>query len=160
MNDTSTCGKCKENKPLSEFYKDRERKIGVTSWCKECTKQQNKNYYHANKEKAKQAQYKWREKNKERVKFHKAKSAYGITEEQHKNLAKVCTICGSRDNLRIDHNHKSGRIRGMLCDHCNKGLGFFRDDPTLLLRASDYILGLAKPDIFKETYELVGEVIE
>lgn len=40
---------------------------------------------------------------------------------------------------------------------CNKGLGFFRDDPTLLLRASDYILGFANPDIFEMTYESEGK---
>ena len=44
----------------------------------------------------------------------------------------------------------------MLCAPCNKGLGHFRDDPTLLLRASDYLFGVAKPDIFEATYERMG----
>lgn len=51
----------------------------------------------------------------------------------------------SEKNLVIDHSHQSGRIRGMLCNSCNKGLGFFRDNPALLERASDYVLGKHEP---------------
>lgn len=67
--------------------------------------------------------------------------------------------CGGIKNLRIDHCHGSKKVRGVLCDHCNKGLGFFKDNPTHLLRASDYVSGLNevsiiyKPDIFEKTYE-------
>ena len=78
-----------------------------------------------------------------------------ITPEQYEAMPQVCVICGGTERLRVDHSHRTGRVRGLLCDPCNKGLGFFRDDPTLLLRASDYLLGVAKPDIFEATYEPV-----
>jgi hypothetical protein len=52
---------------------------------------------------------------------------------------KECVICGSNEVLVVDHNHKTGKIRGMLCNHCNRGLGHFRDDPELLTFAAEYL---------------------
>jgi hypothetical protein len=151
------CSKCHEIKESSEFYTEKggKRKGYLTSWCKKCSAKRSKEYYSKNKEKAKAAHKKWANENKDKVAFTKAKSAYGISKEEYDSLKKVCVICGNTINLKIDHSHQSGRIRGMLCDNCNKGLGFFKDNPTLLLRASDYILGVAEPDIFDKTYEKV-----
>jgi hypothetical protein len=151
-----TCPKCGKVKDINEFYveKSGKNKGLPTSWCKDCSAENSKQYYLRNKEKAKESHRKWVNENKEKVAFTKAKSAYGITKEEYDSLKKVCVICGSKDNLRIDHSHQTGRIRGMLCDSCNKGLGFFKDNPALLERASDYILGTAKPNIFEQTYEL------
>jgi hypothetical protein len=53
-----------------------------------------------------------------------------------------CKICQSRLTGRtchVDHCHTTGVVRGVLCNTCNPGLGFFRDDPRLLRRAADYI---------------------
>ena len=54
-----------------------------------------------------------------------------------------CAIClkpAKKNSLAIDHNHKDGRIRGLLCSWCNRGLRFFRDKPIVLKRASAYLL--------------------
>ncbi|MGI9142661.1 MAG: endonuclease domain-containing protein [Fluviibacter sp.] len=51
-----------------------------------------------------------------------------------------CTICGEESDLVVDHDHKANKIRGMLCNHCNRGLGHFRDDPDLLEYARIYLL--------------------
>ena len=51
----------------------------------------------------------------------------------------VCDICGGDVDLRIDHDHASGAVRGLLCHHCNVGLGFFRDQPERLTRALQYL---------------------
>jgi len=55
-----------------------------------------------------------------------------------------CKICGRRNQrktrLHVDHNHKTGKIRGLLCFECNAGLGKFMDDPILMLRAILYLL--------------------
>lgn len=51
-----------------------------------------------------------------------------------------CTICGDEGNLVVDHDHKTNMVRGMLCNHCNRGLGHFKDDPNLLEYAKIYLL--------------------
>lgn len=52
-----------------------------------------------------------------------------------------CGVCGreSEERLRIDHDHRTGKIRKLLCNGCNTGLGMFQDDPNLLEQAAAYI---------------------
>lgn len=54
-----------------------------------------------------------------------------------------CWICQSppsdHRSLAIDHDHLTGTVRGLLCTSCNIGLGFFRDNPTALRAAADYL---------------------
>ena len=54
----------------------------------------------------------------------------------------ACAICGYpqfSEDLSIDHCHETGEVRGLLCKHCNLGLGHFRDDPERLKAAIDYL---------------------
>ena len=58
-----------------------------------------------------------------------------------------CAICGASDPGRywcVDHDHLSGTVRGILCWHCNVGLGHFRDDALSLLTAIDYLMARAE----------------
>ena len=48
-------------------------------------------------------------------------------------------ICGDEGQLVVDHDHQTGKVRGMLCNHCNRGLGHFRDSPMLLEFAAQYL---------------------
>ena len=50
-----------------------------------------------------------------------------------------CVICGGNGPLVVDHDHKNGMVSGMLCNHCNRGLGHFHDDPELLEFAAQYL---------------------
>ena len=66
-----------------------------------------------------------------------------IADDELKTLISTtfsCTICGENDDLVVDHDHKTNKIRGMLCNHCNRGLGHFKDDPDLLEYARIYLL--------------------
>jgi hypothetical protein len=50
-----------------------------------------------------------------------------------------CAICGDAEPQHLDHDHATGKIRALLCQRCNHGLGLFRDDPTLLRAAAEYV---------------------
>lgn len=97
----------------------------------------------------------WQRKNKDRYTVHvrraHLKKAFGITIEEYDSILKVqggvCVICKSVPKKRkfaVDHNHETGEIRGILCGSCNMGLGYFKDNITLLRNA---ILYLGKTDI-------------
>lgn len=75
---------------------------------------------------------------------------YGIDEAAYKAILKgqkyKCKICGilaaessTTGILVVDHDHKTGMIRGLLCPACNKMLGFAKDSPTTLLKAIQYL---------------------
>ena len=160
MSELIRCPKCGEMKPREDYYGVRKR----SGWCKVCSRAKSAAYYAANKERQKAKHREWVAANKERVAAHKAKSAYGIPLDEYEQLMHEgkCVICGNTERLRIDHCHACERVRGVLCDSCNKGLGFFRDDPALLRAAIRYLPhdGPCKPDIFEATYQTAGEHVE
>lgn len=74
------------------------------------------------------------------------KLKYGISLDEYNALflkqGGVCKICGKyqqHENLAVDHNHKTGKVRGLLCSSCNKGLGYFKDNPIILKEAIKYL---------------------
>ena len=80
------------------------------------------------------------------------RTRYGITIDQYNVMLEAqggrCTLCGSTPNpngvraascLHVDHDHVTGAVRALLCNECNRGLGYLRDSPRLLRLAADYI---------------------
>lgn len=74
------------------------------------------------------------------------KRKYGLTLEQHHQMyfdrGGRCAICGETvayDKIDTDHNHKTGKMRGLLCGNCNRMLGGARDNPETLQRAVEYL---------------------
>lgn len=129
------CTKCKIEKPeTSEFFPlHNKKRNGLDSWCKKC------------------------------------RSTYrnGIRRGHYRDMiddkslsflietTKECTICASKSNLVVDHDHKTNKIRGMLCNRCNQGLGQFKDDPELLEYARIYLLASQEDneaDLYIKTY--------
>ncbi len=130
---TKICFRCKQKKPVSEFYKSNTRYYQRE--CKSCTKERRSEWWRS-------------EKGKRSSKNTKLKHKYGITIEQYEELLYACNgkceICGAAfgkngNPLSIDHDHETGKIRGLLCDKCNLGVSHFRDNIDLMLAAAQYI---------------------
>jgi hypothetical protein len=118
-----TCTRCKAEKPgIAEFFPPHNKKRnGLDSWCRAC-----------------RATY--------RSSVNRGKFRSVISDEALKDLkasVKECVICGDTGALVVDHDHQTGKVRGMLCNHCNRGLGHFRDDPMLLEFAAQYLYASA-----------------
>jgi len=110
------------------------------------------------KVKAKQQYKAWYEKNKELKQAYdnewQLMYRYGITRSDFTKMfleqGGVCAICGQPEtqidkrsgeirNLAVDHCHSTGVVRGLLCTHCNHGLGKFQDDVMLSQKAIEYL---------------------
>jgi hypothetical protein len=129
---TKICTKCEEEKPRDtiNFPPHNKCKDGLDSWCRKC-----------------RASY--------RSEINRGKFRGQLSDDQVRELKKQakCDICGgnefagSRNNkhlgkvyaLVMDHNHENGKFRGMLCHHCNRGLGNFKDNIINLENAILYL---------------------
>jgi len=114
------CYRCKVDKPLKEFALDKRAKYGRAYICKICKPLKDKEHRH--------------------------QRDYNLTPEQLNDLIKsqnnTCKLCPkplTASNRHIDHNHKTGKVRGLLCAGCNTGLGKFKDDIATLERAILYL---------------------
>lgn len=113
--------------------------------------------YAADPEKARERQRKYRERHGERLKpaWKETRriatlASYGLTLDDYAEMLdgqdNRCALCKSDDpthwsnQFQVDHDHETGRVRGLLCASCNGGLGLFKDDPILLAEAIDYLL--------------------
>ncbi len=87
----------------------------------------------------------WHEKNARKRRNDKLKHRYGITIEQYEAMLKKqrnsCAIChqSSPRNLHVDHCHSTNAVRGLLCNGCNRILGFANDTPSTLRSAARYL---------------------
>lgn len=152
------CTKCKEHKFFSEFYKS-SSKSGYRSWCKQCTLEKDKEKYNTDPNykysKTVKVRHKWNtdpeawSKRQLTVRKSHLKRAYGLTLEQYQEMFDKqngeCAICGvshekaHHKQLMVDHCHKTGKVRQLLCDLCNTALGKFKDSPELLEKAAEYL---------------------
>lgn len=103
-----------------------------------------------NPEKHKANIKKYRKNNKKKIyeamRTHLLKTKYSITQQEYDEILfkqdHCCAICKKvsiNKKLSIDHNHETGKIRGLLCTSCNMGLGYFKDNIQLLMRAINYL---------------------
>jgi hypothetical protein len=120
-----TCKSCGVIKPLAEFNKRHKAKDGYQNWCRDCHKSR---YTRIGRD------------------THRFKN-YGITPEQFEKMRMAqnnqCDICKlpfvPHKVPFVDHDHITGAVRGLLCTHCNRGLGGFKDTISILESAQEYI---------------------
>lgn len=107
---------------------------------KEDKKNRAKQYYIDNIKKIRGQHKQWHIDNK----YIKYGLSHGDWLKIWENQDGKCAICGETfiepSNACIDHNHKTGEIRGLLCRNCNLGIGLFKDNPELLIKAMEYLL--------------------
>lgn len=125
-----TCTKCNDSKPIKEFqlhgiYRGR---VVRRARCKSCVK--------------------LRRKSSEQIKNTNLKSQYGITLDQWNqmfiNQNGCCAICAIpqmelKRVLSVDHNHKTGKVRGLLCGNCNHALGQTKENIDIIEGLIDYL---------------------
>ena len=155
------CIDCESVKSVSEFY-HRKRMYVTTglpmrqTHCKSCTKKRS-NLRRESKS--------LREQDKNKSRF----SKYGIGTEEYNRMyikqKEVCRMCKKRRpqtrkngeviDLHIDHNHKTGRVRGLLCTYCNNSLGMLEESVERFFRAIIYILADRFINLIKRKQENV-----
>lgn len=123
------CTKCKQNKNIEDFYKNAKRKDGRQTFCKVCSN-------------ARRIQ--WGRENPDKIRKYKLRNDYDLSVEdfelmlkEQNNRCKICKKEFVNSLLRhIDHDHKTGRVRGILCNKCNLMIGWYESIPdhkTILL---------------------------
>ncbi|OAI48518.1 hypothetical protein AYO45_04770 [Gammaproteobacteria bacterium SCGC AG-212-F23] len=150
------CSTCKENKCLRYFYKSQHN--FKSPRCKICMRISISSYYFKNKEKYKEINRAYNEKFRDQVRIRnhksKLKNVYNMTLEQYSEILiaqnNVCGICKKPETMKhkkfdylkllsVDHCHKTRKVRGLLCDKCNKALGIFEDSVEILESAIKYL---------------------
>lgn len=128
------CPRCQQWRPLDEYNKGSRTKHGTATYCKSCSVQWASEW--GKSERGRRSRHRSRvlyEYNLSAAEFEALKSAQNDQ----------CKICQQEpDNgkeLCVDHCHGTGRVRGLLCDRCNRAIGYLKESPALLRAAADYI---------------------
>lgn len=107
--------------------------------------ERNRKYQLAHPEKSKAQMKRWKKENPEKVRSARLKYKYGIDLNQYNLMLEeqggVCAICNRLNyrNLSVDHDHKTGMVRGLLCDQCNVSLGLLGEDIRVIERILIYL---------------------
>lgn len=150
-----TCSRCKVEKPISSFSKDKYRSDKLNCQCRSCKK-----YYKDlispdelknQNDRTAINRYKYYKNPDRKLKYRNAWliKTYGINQDDYERMLLdqngVCKICNKyrtqpgKNHLSVDHCHTTGKIRGLLCHVCNNTIGLFEEDIDLMLRAIEYI---------------------
>lgn len=158
------CSKCGLVQPLENYYAATGTVDGLRGDCKACFKERAAARYRTNPEPAKERAKAWARANPERVaergrlyrlsgrkarndRRSHLKRKFGLTPEQYDAMLQAqggrCAICRRRPtngiSLHVDHEHRTKRVRGLLCFRCNNALGDFGDRADFLVNALDYL---------------------
>jgi hypothetical protein len=142
------CTLCKEIKPDAEFANNKNFHDGLNRSCRACNNARGSAYGKANRKRLSAEQLQRYHANPERYADYDLKKRFGLPMGSYDRMLKAqdgkCAICkadkpgGRAKRFHVDHCHATGRVRALLCEGCNNGLGRFRDKPDLLRAAANY----------------------
>ena len=149
LSENKHCPKCKKNLPRSSFgLRKVYNLLGVpisNSYCKQC----NRSYTNERSKKYIKNHPELKDYRRQLNRKAQFKKKYKITLEDYNRILeeqrKVCKICGglqivkNRKYLYVDHDHKTLKVRGLLCSNCNNLLGCAKDDIKILQSAINYL---------------------
>ena len=143
------CTDCKQTKTIDNFYKSHITPAGTQvykSRCKSCQQIKDRQRW-ANM--SIEQKRKWQEKSNSDKDYHKnyrLTSKYNITlemfNEMYSNQNGRCFICEeavSENEIRVDHDHKTGKVRKLLCHNCNVILGHSKEKKEILMKCVEYL---------------------
>lgn len=145
------CKECGETKSVEDFPKAHVSNTGHQIYKARCKPCHNALEAHKWANVSEERKRKRLIKSKERFdsdyhKNYRLGIKYGLTLEQFNEMYATqegkCDICGDEtpsNVIRVDHNHKTGKVRSLLCHQCNVGLGHFKESPELLTKAIAYL---------------------
>lgn len=136
MDNLKWCGKCKQNLPISQFAKNSAKKDGLQERCRTC---RSKHFQDVGK----LTRTKPTKEDKRRYLLRKYNLTPKCFDLMLSSQNGKCAVCGSDDWGRpspsVDHDHATGKVRGLLCNTCNRALGLFNDSIELLKLAQTYL---------------------
>lgn len=149
---TRVCATCEKEKPIEAFHRNARSLGGRLRRCGVCVNEA-KALVPRDRAAANASARRYREANLQRVQETQRRSKlmlqYGITLEEYDAMLDEqgggCAICTSTDpghgkrHFCVDHDHETGRVRGLLCKDCNTGLGMFGDSIAALMAAANYL---------------------
>lgn len=143
------CTKCNISRPIEEFHMANAKKLRRRRACKFCCAKYIRKY---TEEQGEGLRRKWKIASKKYYDYdrrrNKTLSKYGLTNEDYNELYDEqegkCKICNSNLTLCVDHCHTTNKIRGLLCNSCNIGLGCFKDNIDTLKIAITYLENCGK----------------
>lgn len=122
------CRRCGQEKPREDLPRNRNTPTGRHCYCKPCHNAQVRSSV---------------QKNHGGYRHYRLKNRYGVSAaDVDRMIAEqggICPICRKRPALHVDHDHKTGKVRAIVCEMCNGGPGQFKDDPEIIRRAIEYI---------------------
>lgn len=151
------CTRCEQDKPLDAYRRGQGYKNGIRAECKACEAERLKRWRTANPERVKKQTARRTVKQRlngtgyfsgdplvalqRRNSYLKRK--YGITLEDEQRMREAqggrCATCDELAILHVDHCHITGKVRGLLCDNCNRAAGAVEDDPARLRALAEYM---------------------
>jgi hypothetical protein len=145
-----TCKTCKKTKELKFFHKKKGGHLGVKTNCSDCCKTIDAKYYATPKHKEKRLERQSKPEYQLYIRSYRLKKKYGITLDDYDKMIKeqkgVCKTCKTNElsstsdkYFAVDHCHKTGKVRGLLCGPCNSALGMVKENIETLENLIKYL---------------------